>query len=478
MRFRIGKLLLALSLPVLLLASLAYRYTTIDLIGLSHGFSHPLQGWDHLLTMLAVGIWAAQMRGHAIWMLPLAFVSVMSLGGFAGAAGITIPSAEGIILLSGAVFGVLITRKIRFSTKINVLIVAFFAFFHGFAHGQEISTSASLISYTAGFMVATLLLHGAGIVVAKLVVVCVASLLTMLLTHASPSSNLETELYGDANISRPSFGSNETAPVLLNHRDLSLQTDMDNGTQPSSQGKLRTRTGYLPNDFNRHAVKLHHGIGKTSLPNADHIPYFCNAVHGLALPQDKHTTEVLTRLHRIDIPLDITAFNCYYPTINNSPGRSFLTNGLGITSPPQFLDSPARLPRFTRNTPIIEASSLQLFSTDFYLTLFQRTIIQIRDAFAGFLVLIALPEPINLIHRLNTRTSRKASLVVIDSLQKSVSKTLLVLGSVMDPISLPFVLYNCLKLSKSPSAITFILSQPNYFLAMSLYHQKRSLYAR
>ncbi|MGZ5001429.1 MAG: HupE/UreJ family protein, partial [Methylomonas sp.] len=135
-----------------MLAFLGKQFVSLDSMGWSDGFSHPLMGWDHLLTMLAVGVWAAQLRGQAIWMLPLAFVGVMSLGGLAGAAGLAIPSVEGIILLSCAVFSVLITRKVRFGTRINVLIVAFFAFFHGFAHGHEISASASLISYTLGFM--------------------------------------------------------------------------------------------------------------------------------------------------------------------------------------------------------------------------------------------------------------------------------------------------------------------------------------
>ncbi len=144
--------------------------TSVDTGGWSSGFSHPLHGGDHLLTMLAVGIWAAQLRGQAIWMLPVTFVGVMSLGGLAGAAGLLIPGAEAVILLSCLVFAVLVTRKIRFSSQINITIVAFFAFFHGFAHGQEISTSVSLISYTLGFMVATLLLHGAGILVVRLCV--------------------------------------------------------------------------------------------------------------------------------------------------------------------------------------------------------------------------------------------------------------------------------------------------------------------
>ena len=132
----------------LLMAACAYCHlTNLVAADLNSGFSHPLEGWDHIVTMLGVGIWAAQLRGKAIWLLPTTFVSVMSLGGISGAAKyLAVPSAEILILLSCLVFSALIIRKIRFSTQVNVLIVAFFAFFHGYAHGAEISASASLIS--------------------------------------------------------------------------------------------------------------------------------------------------------------------------------------------------------------------------------------------------------------------------------------------------------------------------------------------
>jgi hypothetical protein len=143
--------------------------------------------------MLGVGIWAAQLRGKAIWLLPTTFVGVMSLGGISGAAKyLAVPSAEILIVLSCLVFSVLILRKIRFDTQINVLIVAFFAFFHGFAHGQEISASASLISYTLGFMVATLLLHGAGILVAKVIVLSIAFFIAQALNVVIPNESPQT----------------------------------------------------------------------------------------------------------------------------------------------------------------------------------------------------------------------------------------------------------------------------------------------
>lgn len=139
---------------------------TITVINWISGFSHPLQGLDHIIAMLAVGFWAIQLRGIALWALPLTFISVMSVGDLLGTLGLTIPSAELIILLSGLVLSVLAVRKVRFDMKINALIVAFFAFFHGYAHGVEIADASNFWSYSFGFITATILLHGAGMITA------------------------------------------------------------------------------------------------------------------------------------------------------------------------------------------------------------------------------------------------------------------------------------------------------------------------
>jgi hydrogenase/urease accessory protein HupE len=188
----IKRLLLPVAVLLLAIAWFCGRLTDTTIVDLTSGFSHPLDGWDHLVTMLAVGIWAAQLRGKAIWLLPLTFVGVMSLGGISGAAKyLAVPSAEVLILLSCLVFSVLIIRKIRFDTKINVLIVAFFAFFHGYAHGQEISASASLISYTLGFMVATLLLHGAGILAAKIILLSITFFIALALNVIAPTESIQ-----------------------------------------------------------------------------------------------------------------------------------------------------------------------------------------------------------------------------------------------------------------------------------------------
>ncbi|MGI8432962.1 MAG: HupE/UreJ family protein, partial [Chthoniobacterales bacterium] len=159
------KTVLRLSLLVFLLSpTSAWAHTQIgEVAGFTTGFHHPLSGWDHLLVMLAVGVWAAQRGGRSVWLLPLSFVAVMSLGGLVGSSGVTLPGVEAIILLSVVVFGLVVLLRPRCRTSVSLLLVAFFAFFHGFAHGHEMPASASLLSFALGFIIATLFLHGAGI---------------------------------------------------------------------------------------------------------------------------------------------------------------------------------------------------------------------------------------------------------------------------------------------------------------------------
>lgn len=338
-----SKLLLSFCIqPLLLLAFLSKQFFNFDLIGLSHGFSHPLMGWDHLATMLAVGIWAAQLRGKAIWMLPLAFVSVMSLGGLAGAAGLSIPSLEGIILLSCAVFSLLITHKVRFSARINVMIVAFFAFFHGFAHGQEISASASLISYTVGFMLATLLLHGAGILVAKLAVFSLTCLLAALFsgsaiaktTDSSSGDSKKVELRHSRQTTPAWFGSGQAEDIdtyfsfvkdRLRSANLAAHGDCADLAAVPEQ-----RSGTL-NAFTGEAV---YWPGKPA-------------------PVNVHTDRQDTALFdRGDNPPAGLAFKRYFPAINHTPGKRLLSNGVGLTSPPL-----ATVP-FPRVIPLLSSSPI------------------------------------------------------------------------------------------------------------------------
>jgi len=149
-----------------LLPSLAHAHVGAgDTHGFVHGFGHPLGGLDHLCAMIAVGLWAAQMGGRAIWAVPLTFVSVMVLGGMLGMAHINLPFVEQGILLSVLVLGVLIAAAVRLPLVASAVIVGLFAVFHGFAHGAEMPDTASGLEYALGFVLATTLLHSIGIAV-------------------------------------------------------------------------------------------------------------------------------------------------------------------------------------------------------------------------------------------------------------------------------------------------------------------------
>lgn len=126
------------------------------------GFTHPLSGADHILAMVAVGLWASMLGGRALVVVPLSFVGVMLLGFVAALGGVSLPYVEPVILASVIVLGLLVAMAFRASTLTAALIVGFFAFFHGYAHGREIG-SAAFLSYGAGFALATALLHAAGI---------------------------------------------------------------------------------------------------------------------------------------------------------------------------------------------------------------------------------------------------------------------------------------------------------------------------
>jgi urease accessory protein len=131
--------------------------------GFLDGFLHPLGGLDHVLAMLAVGMWGAQLGAPAIWMLPVAFPMVMALGGAAGIIGVPLPAVEIGITLSVLVLGSMIALAQRPSLALAALIVAFFTIFHGYAHGSELPGRTSAVPYSAGFVIATGLIHLTGI---------------------------------------------------------------------------------------------------------------------------------------------------------------------------------------------------------------------------------------------------------------------------------------------------------------------------
>ena len=128
-----------------------------------HGLAHPLGGLDHLCAMLAVGLWAAQTGGRALWAVPLTFVGVMTLGGMLPLLDIGLPFVEPGIVLSVLLLGVLIAAAVRLPLWLGSSMVGLFALWHGHAHGAEMPENASGIGYALGFMLATASLHLAGI---------------------------------------------------------------------------------------------------------------------------------------------------------------------------------------------------------------------------------------------------------------------------------------------------------------------------
>jgi urease accessory protein len=132
------------------------------------GLAHPWSGLDHMLAMVAVGLWAGLNGGRALWAWPAAFVGMMTVGGVLGIAGVPMPMVESGILASVIVLGLLVLAAARLPLAIGAALVAAFALLHGHAHGAELPTEAAAVSYAAGFALATALLHGAGLGVAYL----------------------------------------------------------------------------------------------------------------------------------------------------------------------------------------------------------------------------------------------------------------------------------------------------------------------
>jgi len=137
--------------------------------GWTAGLAHPLLGWDHLLAMIAVGLWAAQLGGRALWALPLTFVSIMAGGALLAVNGVALPHVQSGIAASVLLLGLLVAFAARLRLDIGVALVAIFALFHGHSHGTELPVMVSAWSFAAGFAVATALLHVAGIGIGRAV---------------------------------------------------------------------------------------------------------------------------------------------------------------------------------------------------------------------------------------------------------------------------------------------------------------------
>lgn len=132
-------------------------------VGFLTGFLHPISGLDHVVAMIAVGLWGAQLGAPAIWLLPVAFPIVMAFGGMLGLMGVPLPGTEIGIAASAIMLGALVMLEIRPPLAAAAVVVSFFAIFHGHAHGSELPAGQSALLFSIGFVIATGCLHGVGI---------------------------------------------------------------------------------------------------------------------------------------------------------------------------------------------------------------------------------------------------------------------------------------------------------------------------
>jgi len=133
--------------------------------GFLNGLRHPVSGLDHVLAMIAVGLWGAQLGQPAIWLLPVTFPMVMAFGGFLGLVGVPLPGVEIGVALSAVLLGLMVAREVRPPLAAAAALVGFFAIFHGYAHGTELPEGQSGLTYSIGFVIATGCLHAVGIAI-------------------------------------------------------------------------------------------------------------------------------------------------------------------------------------------------------------------------------------------------------------------------------------------------------------------------
>lgn len=160
------KLIPTLGSLLLVLAAPAHAHPGHDATGgFVAGLLHPLLGLDHLMAMLVVGLWAAQLGGRALWAVPASFLLLMLGGAALAMQGIAVPQVEAGIVASLVVLGLLVAAAGRLPIAVAMMLTGAFALFHGAAHGQEIPVLANSFSYAFGFVVATAALHASGAVV-------------------------------------------------------------------------------------------------------------------------------------------------------------------------------------------------------------------------------------------------------------------------------------------------------------------------
>jgi urease accessory protein len=160
---------LNIAAAMLVLAPPAFAHEQAGVAGgLASGLLHPLTGIDHMIAMVAVGIWGAQLGAPAIWLLPITFPLVMAFGGVLGVLHVPLPMPEVAIALSALVLGAAVAARVRVPFAAAAVVVAAFAIFHGHAHGVELPSAANPLAYGVGFVVATGLLHLCGIAIGAL----------------------------------------------------------------------------------------------------------------------------------------------------------------------------------------------------------------------------------------------------------------------------------------------------------------------
>lgn len=158
-----------IALPLVLVAGAAQAHTGVGpTTGFLSGLAHPIFGPDHLLAMVAVGLWAALLGGRAMWLVPAAFVGVMAAGGALALAAVGLPLVEVMIVASVMALGGLVAARVKVSAAVGMAIVAAFAVFHGHAHGMEMPANVSGLLYFGGFALATASLHGLGLAIGLL----------------------------------------------------------------------------------------------------------------------------------------------------------------------------------------------------------------------------------------------------------------------------------------------------------------------
>ena len=157
--------------PILLVAMLVVFWPETAMAHVEHGeaggflngVQHPISGLDHVLAMVAVGLWGAQLGSPAVWLLPIAFPMMMAFGGMLGLMGVPLPGVEIGIAASGVVLGAMVLGEVKLPLAASIILVGVFAIFHGHAHGTELSEGQNAMLYSLGFVISTGLLHAAGI---------------------------------------------------------------------------------------------------------------------------------------------------------------------------------------------------------------------------------------------------------------------------------------------------------------------------